>query len=123
MKMDDKVIYFEDIFEHLKTIISDEPMAFYISTHQNANGLWLHLPFSDYSHLLYECEHYDLRDYGLLFHHFHYDGNTDELVLEYLALKEIFLKETYEWSIKAVDEKEIKLKGEKSGIIDSKVGD
>lgn len=113
MKMDNKVIYFEDIFEHLKTMISDEPMAFYISTHQNANALWLHLPFSDYSYLLYECEPYDLQDYGLLFHHFHYDCNSDELVLEYFPLKGIFLKETYEWSIKAIDEKEIKLKGEK----------
>ena len=58
--MDNKVIYFEDIFEHLKTIISDEPMAFYISSHHNANALWLHLSFSDYFHLLYECEYYDL---------------------------------------------------------------
>ena len=112
-KLDNKAIYFEDIFEHLKTIISDKPMAFHISSHQNANALWLHLPFSDYSHLLCECEHYDLRDYGLLFHGCNYDSNSDELVFEYLPLKEIFLKETYEWSIKAVDEKKIKLKGEK----------
>lgn len=118
MKMDNKVIYFEDIFEHLKTMISDEPMAFYISSHHNANALWLHLPFSDYFHLLYECEHYDLRDYGLLFHRFHYDGKIDELVLEYLPLREIFLKETYEWSIKAIDDKEIKLKEKKSEISD-----
>lgn len=115
-KLDNKIIYFEDIFEHLKTMISDEPMTFYISSHQNTNTLWLHLPFSDYYHLLCKCEHYDLRDYGLLFHSYNYDTNSNELVLEYLPLKEIFLKDFYEWSIKAVDEKEIKLKGEKSRI-------
>ena len=59
-----------------------------------------------------------MRDYGLLFHRFHYDGKIDELVLEYLPLREIFLKETYEWSIKAIDDKEIKLKEKKSEISD-----